>query len=243
MRPTTRPISCFTLDSRSEVPRWPRKYFDTTTLVASCDQPFGISQSRCSKISSPRSFVMVAERSSHSTSSKGCTPGRVKTRSSARPAAAAPCALTGRGLRARRSPFASPSTRPRSVRALRSKAVLLAAAREPDPEAPVPAHRAAETREAPGKPRGPRARAGPPPHHKPTPSGNRLSTNPPGYRRDFSSPCERLYSAGASSVNENPQHLGLYSPGHHNTSRILSVGRERTGRPPRRPRNPAKSLP
>src|SRR5262245_29376988 len=243
MRPTTRPISCFTLDSRSEVPRWPRKYFDTTTLVASCDQPFGISQSRCSKISSPRSFVMVAERSSHSTSSKGCTPGRVKTRSSARPPAAAPPELSGRGLRARRSPFASPSTRPRSVRALRSKAVLLAAARELDPEAPAPAHRAAETREAPGKPRGPRARAGPPSHHKPTPSGDRLSTNPPGHRRDFSSPCVRLYSAAGCPVNENPQHLGLYFPCYHNTSRILAVGDPMTRRPARRLRNPAKNLP
>src|SRR5215831_16416887 len=35
---TTRPMSCFTLDSRSGVPSGPRKYFDATTLVASCDQ-------------------------------------------------------------------------------------------------------------------------------------------------------------------------------------------------------------
>src|SRR5688500_74428 len=31
---TTRPISCLTLRSRSGVPSWPRKYFDTTMLVA-----------------------------------------------------------------------------------------------------------------------------------------------------------------------------------------------------------------
>ena len=40
--PTTRPISCFTELSRSGVPTWPRKYFETTTLVASCDHDFGI---------------------------------------------------------------------------------------------------------------------------------------------------------------------------------------------------------
>ena len=35
---TTRPISCLTLRSRSGVPIWPRKYFETTMLVACCDQ-------------------------------------------------------------------------------------------------------------------------------------------------------------------------------------------------------------
>src|SRR5262245_35973384 len=40
---TTRPMSCLTLCSRSGLPSGPRKYFETTTLVASCDQLFGIS--------------------------------------------------------------------------------------------------------------------------------------------------------------------------------------------------------
>ena len=38
---TTRPISCLTLRSRSGVPICPRKYFETTMLVACCDQNFG----------------------------------------------------------------------------------------------------------------------------------------------------------------------------------------------------------
>src|SRR6266550_5630616 len=33
---TTRPISCLTLDSRPGVPSCPRKYFETTMLVACC---------------------------------------------------------------------------------------------------------------------------------------------------------------------------------------------------------------
>ena len=72
---TTRPISCLTLRSRSGVPIWPRKYFETTMLVACCDQNFGISTSRCSNTTSPFSLPMTAERSSHSTSSNGSTPG------------------------------------------------------------------------------------------------------------------------------------------------------------------------
>src|SRR6185503_3766967 len=39
---TTRPISCFTERSRSGAPTCPRKYFETTMLVACCDQDFGI---------------------------------------------------------------------------------------------------------------------------------------------------------------------------------------------------------
>jgi hypothetical protein len=31
------------------VPMWPRTYLDTTTIVAICDQNFGISTSFCSK--------------------------------------------------------------------------------------------------------------------------------------------------------------------------------------------------
>ena len=34
-------MSCLTLRSRSGVPIWPRKYFETTMLVACCDQDFG----------------------------------------------------------------------------------------------------------------------------------------------------------------------------------------------------------
>src|SRR5437016_9281364 len=77
---TTRPISCLTLRSRSGVPRTPRKYFETTTLVATCDHVVGISTSCCSKTISPFSFVMTASRVSHWTSSKGATPARVKYR-------------------------------------------------------------------------------------------------------------------------------------------------------------------
>src|SRR5690606_31866897 len=40
---TTRPMSCLTERSRSGDPTWPRKYFDTTMLVACCDHGFGIS--------------------------------------------------------------------------------------------------------------------------------------------------------------------------------------------------------
>ncbi len=74
---TTRPINCLTLRSRSGVPTVPRKYFDTTMLVACCDQNFGNSTSRCSKTTSPFSLPMTADLSSHSTSSKGSTPSRV----------------------------------------------------------------------------------------------------------------------------------------------------------------------
>ena len=38
---TTRPISCLTERSRSGVPICPRKYLETTMLVACCDQNFG----------------------------------------------------------------------------------------------------------------------------------------------------------------------------------------------------------
>ena len=58
---TTRPISCLTLRSRSGVPIWPRKYFETTTLVASCDQKLGISTSLCSKTTSPFSLPITAD--------------------------------------------------------------------------------------------------------------------------------------------------------------------------------------
>src|SRR6202011_3864655 len=82
---TTRPINCLTLRSRSGVPMTPRKYLETTTLVATCDQVVGISTSCCSKTTSPFSLVMAASRVSHCTSSNGATPGRVKYRFQGRP--------------------------------------------------------------------------------------------------------------------------------------------------------------
>ena len=84
---TTRPISCLTLFSRSGVPIWPRKYLETTMLVACCDQKRGISTSRCSKTSSPFSLPITADRISHSTSSNGSMPSRLKNRSNSRPGA------------------------------------------------------------------------------------------------------------------------------------------------------------
>src|SRR5690242_14773172 len=78
---TTRPTSCFTLCSRLGWPTAPRKYFDTTTLVASWDQPEGTSTSFCSKITLPLSLEMPAVRSSQRSSSKGWTSAREKARS------------------------------------------------------------------------------------------------------------------------------------------------------------------
>src|ERR1700674_5037665 len=92
---TTRPISCLTLRSRSGVPSTPRKYLETTTLVATCDQPAGISTSCCSKTTSPFSLVMEASRVSHWTSSNGAVPGRVKYRFQLRPLRLRLVALAG----------------------------------------------------------------------------------------------------------------------------------------------------
>ena len=78
MVPTTRSISCLTEVSRCGVSSGPRKYFETTTLVAVCDQKSGISTSICSKTASPDSSVIVALRRAHATSSNGSTPGFVK---------------------------------------------------------------------------------------------------------------------------------------------------------------------
>src|SRR5713101_1120077 len=94
---TTRPISCLTLYSRSGDPICPRKYFETTMLVACCDQNFGISTSRCSNTSSPFSLPMSAARSSHSTSSNGSTPASVKNRGNVSPGAAAAVFALERG--------------------------------------------------------------------------------------------------------------------------------------------------
>src|SRR5215471_14209455 len=81
-------MSCRTLRSRSGVPICPRKYFETTILVACCDHDLGISTSRCSKTTSPFSLPITAERRSHSISSNGSTPASVKNRGNASPAAA-----------------------------------------------------------------------------------------------------------------------------------------------------------
>ena len=64
---TTREIIWRTLTSRRGVPRGPRKYLETTTLVAICDQKAGTSQSFCSKTSSPFSLAMLAVRCSQRT--------------------------------------------------------------------------------------------------------------------------------------------------------------------------------
>src|SRR5258708_4260714 len=91
---TTRPMSCLTLLSRSGDPIWPRKYFETTMLVACCVQDLGISTSRCSNTTSPRSLPMTAARNSHSTSSNASTPDAVKKRGKLSPGATAgPLAL------------------------------------------------------------------------------------------------------------------------------------------------------
>ena len=82
---TTRPISCRTERSRSGVPMVPRKYFETTMLVACCDQDFGISTSRCSNTTWPFSLPMTAERVSHSTASNGSIPSRVKNLGNSKP--------------------------------------------------------------------------------------------------------------------------------------------------------------
>src|SRR5207249_10090854 len=94
---TTRPMSCFTLRSRSGVPSVPRKYLETTMLVACCDQNFGISTSRCSKTTSPRSFPITAARTSHSISSNGSTPASLKKRGKVRPAADPAALFLARG--------------------------------------------------------------------------------------------------------------------------------------------------
>src|SRR5688572_28368829 len=99
---TTRPISCRTLRSRSGDPSCPRKYFETTMLVACCDQDFGISTSRCSNTTLPFSLPMTAERISHSTSSNGSTPGSVKYRGNSSPGATS--ALDSAVFRARADP-------------------------------------------------------------------------------------------------------------------------------------------
>ena len=82
-------MSCLTLRSRSGVPICPRKYFETTMLVACCDQKRGISTSRCSKTTCPFSLPMTADLTSHSTSSNGSIPSWLKNLTKSRPAAGA----------------------------------------------------------------------------------------------------------------------------------------------------------
>src|SRR3954447_18848515 len=72
--PATRATICLTDRSRVGELSWPRKYFWATMLVAFCDQVLGNSTS------SWRKEPTAAVRSSHSTASKGCTPGRVNRR-------------------------------------------------------------------------------------------------------------------------------------------------------------------
>src|ERR1051326_4115929 len=78
-------MSCRTLVSRSGVPRWPRKYLEATTLVASWVQVLGTSISYCSKTTSPSPPVMTAERFSQSTVFQTSSPGSVKRRATLRP--------------------------------------------------------------------------------------------------------------------------------------------------------------
>src|SRR5215831_17922197 len=78
-------MSCFTLPSRSGVPRLPWKYLEATMFVAVMDQFFGTSTFFCSKITSPDSLVIAAVRYSHSTQSYGEIPSRVKYLLNSRP--------------------------------------------------------------------------------------------------------------------------------------------------------------
>src|SRR5258708_11834999 len=104
----TREITCLTLVSRRGVSSWPRKYLETTTLVAICDHDAGISQSFCSKTTSPFSLEMEAVRFSHCTSSKGCVPAVVKRRSTTRPRPSLTAPRDAAGRRRRRvAPAAS----------------------------------------------------------------------------------------------------------------------------------------
>src|SRR5437773_2200282 len=74
------------LHSRSGVPTAPRKYFVVTMLAALMLQKSGNSTPRCSKLTDPsRQLVITTSRRSQVTSSYGCTPSVVHTRSIRRP--------------------------------------------------------------------------------------------------------------------------------------------------------------
>jgi hypothetical protein len=62
---TTRSTISRALLSRPGRSTAPLKYLLTTTFVASCDQKAGTSTSFCSKMTSPSSFAMTADRVSH----------------------------------------------------------------------------------------------------------------------------------------------------------------------------------
>ena len=84
MVPDTRPTICLTDDSRSSLPRRPRKYFWATMFVAFWLQVTGNSTPRCSNAGFS-GLPMTASRISHSTASKGWSPGSVNRRSTATP--------------------------------------------------------------------------------------------------------------------------------------------------------------
>jgi hypothetical protein len=92
-------MSWRTLVSRRGVPSGPRKYFETTTLVAVCVHVRGTSTSFCSKTTRPSSPEITALRRSHSTCEYGSTPAVVKNRSSTIPRPGA-SELTGAALAA-----------------------------------------------------------------------------------------------------------------------------------------------
>src|SRR6266436_1554153 len=95
----TREISWRTLVSRLGVPICPRKYFETTTLVAVCDHARGTSTSFCSNTIRPSSPEITALRKSHSTSENGSTPALVKNRSRLHPCRAPSGAVGALGPR------------------------------------------------------------------------------------------------------------------------------------------------
>src|SRR5215212_2849375 len=75
-------MSCLRLHSRASVPSAPRKYFVVTIVDAFTDQKSGNSTPRCSKTDSPVfQLVWTTSRRSQLSSSYGCTPGVLKTRS------------------------------------------------------------------------------------------------------------------------------------------------------------------
>src|SRR5213076_2360415 len=83
---TTRSTSCLRLHSRCGVPTAPRKYFVVTMLAALTLQKSGNSTPRCSKLTEPsRQLVITTSRRSQVTSSYGCTPSVVQTRSTRSP--------------------------------------------------------------------------------------------------------------------------------------------------------------
>src|SRR5262249_9043030 len=170
-----RSISWRTLCSRSGVPMWPRKYFETTTFVASCDQAFGTSTPVCSKTVSPCSLPMRALRSSHSTSSSGFVPARVKWRGIASPR---------RRPRSGRPPPPAPPPPPPAV-SIVSPALIL------PPPLPPPSPR-------------PR-RGTPRPAATPVPSGPGASPDPRDLCPVSHHACDRERSAGQYGARYPPE--------------------------------------